>query len=495
MDFDVVLLHPPFSVRKSSLLSRLRFWQKNSTIGEFTEMPMGFFPMASILEDEGVNVRIFNLALERALDLSLDLKDFLKSLEARVYAIDLHWFTHSMGALEVAELCKKHHPDSFVVLGGFTATYYDLEIMRSYPFVDAIACGESEYVLFGLLRALCTNGRIDEVDGITYRDQDSLKRNPLSPPRSLDSFKFTELDLMENWDQQLRCCARAYDRRMRPSFWLTIARGCINECIYCGGAHSCYQLLTGRDKPIVRGVNEVANDIGELAEKGVKTIKLNHDPEMFGKRFWSPLLDSVRNLGVDVSMYWESYRLPSKTFIEKATATFADLGVAISPESPSEDVRMLAGRVFTDKQMFDTIEFLEKAGVMTDIYFMIGLPGETLDSASGIIEFTKRISRNKHTLVQPLIPYTIDPHCPMALNPERYGVKPLLKSFDDYRRVCIEQKWEKWIGHETENLSQAAISELTASIRSIVMTLPQEGVSAKIAFDYEQAQISAQQDR
>jgi len=456
---------------------------------------MGFFPMASLLEDGGFSARIYNLGLEQSLDPSLKIKDFLKSLEAKVYAVDLHWFTHSMGALEVAEQCKRYHPDSFVVLGGFTATHYDLDIMRSYPFVDAVARGESEYVLLSLVRALCSTRRIDDVNGITYRVRDSLKRNPVSPPRSLDSFNFTKLELMENWDRQLRCCTRAYDKGMKPSFWLTIARGCLSECIYCGGARSCYQLLTGRDKPVVRGVKEIAEDIGELAEKGVKIVKFNHDPEMFGKRFWSTLLDSVKNLGVDMSMYWESYRLPSKAFIEKATATFADLNVAISPESPSEDVRVLAGRFFTDKQMFDTIEFLEKAGVMTDIYFLIGLPGETLDSASGIIEFTKRISRNKHTLVQPLIPYTIDPHCPMALNPERYGVKPLLKSFDDYRRVCVEQKWEKWIGHETENLSQAAISELTASIRSIVMTLPQEGVSAKIAFDYEQAQILAQQDR
>lgn len=487
MNFDVVLLHPPFSARKPSLLSRLHFLRKDSTIGEFTEMPMGFFPMASLLEDEGFSTRIFNLALEQALHPSLKMKDFLRSIEARVYAIDLHWFTHSMGALEVAEICKTLHPDSFVVLGGFTATYYDLEIMRSYPFIDAIARGESEYVLLNLVKTVCSKGKISELNGVTCRIEDSLKRNRVNPPASLDTFKFTELKLMQNWDEQLKCCARAYDKGMRPSFWLTIARGCFNECIYCGGARSCYQLITGRDRPVVRSVKEIAGDIARLAEKGVKTVKLNHDPEMFGKRFWTSLLDSVKKLRVNMSMYWESYKLPSKGFIEKATKAFVDLNVAISPESASEEVRKLAGRMFTDKQIFKTIQFLDQNKVMTDIYFLIGLPGETLDSASRIIDFTRKVSRNKYTLVQPPIPYTIDPHCPMAINPDKYGVKLLIKSFEDYRKACSQQKWEKWIGHETENLTQTEIAELTMNIRNIIMTLPQEGVASKVSFDYEKA--------
>ncbi len=485
MDFDVVLLHPPFSIKKPSLLERLRFWRKDSTLGEFTEMPMGFFPMASLLEDEGFSVRIFNLALEQSLDPSLRMKNLLKSLEAKIYAIDLHWFTHSLGALEVAEICKRLHPDSFVVLGGFTATYYDLEVMRDYPFVDAIARGESEHILLNLVRAICSNGKIDEIDGITYRMGGSIKRSDVSPPPNLDTFQFTKLELMEKWNEQLRCCTKAYDKGMKPSFWLTLARGCFNECIYCGGARSCYQLLTGRDRPVLRKVNDIADDIARLAEKGVKTVKFNHDPEMFSRKFWSSLLDSVEKRGVDVSMYWESHKLPSKSFIEKATRTFANLNVAVSPESVSEDVRKYAGRLFSNKQMFKTIEFLDKNKVMSDIYFLIGLPNETLDSASRIIDFTREVGKNKYTLVQPPIPYTIDPHCPMALNPEKYGVRLLFKSFDDYRKACSEQKFEKWIGHETSNLSHAAIAELTASIRKTVMTLSQEGVVAKIAFDYE----------
>ena len=47
------------------------------------------------------------------------------------------------GSLSLAELVKKHHPDKPVILGGLSATYYHEEIMRDYPFVDFIVCGDS----------------------------------------------------------------------------------------------------------------------------------------------------------------------------------------------------------------------------------------------------------------------------------------------------------------------------------------------------------------
>lgn len=122
---------------------------------------------------------------------------------------------------------------------------------------------------------------------------------------------------------------------------------------------------------------------------------------------------------------------------------------------------------------------------MTDIYFLIGLPGETVASANKIIEFTNKVAKNKYSLVQPPIPYTIDPHCPMAINSQKYGIRLFLKSFHDYRKVCLESDWEKWIGHETETLSRTEIANLTANIWKTILGMHQEGVAAKISFDYE----------
>lgn len=164
---------------------------------------------------------------------------------------------------------------------------------------------------------------------------------------------------MENWDKQVKCCARGYEKNRKSSFWLTIGRGCLKECIYCGGARSCYQILTGRTRPIVREIDGIIEDIARLTENGIKIIKFNHDPEMFGKQFSSSLLNSLKSLAADISVYWESSMLPSRTFIEEAKKVFVDLNVAISPESMQENVRKFAGRSFTNEQLFKTIDFLK----------------------------------------------------------------------------------------------------------------------------------------
>lgn len=485
--FDVVFLHPPFTIGKHSLLDKIRFWKRNVIAGEFAEVPMGFFSMASLLEREGFDVRIFNLALEQTLNPSRRIESFLKSLESRIYAIDLHWFVHSLGSLEIAELCKKYHPNSFVILGGFTATYYDLEIMQSYRFIDAIARGESEYVLLNLAKMVCSGKEknIKGISGLTYRLENSIKWNKLAPPPNLNKLRFSALELMENWDKQLKCCARGYEEKRKPSFWLTIGRGCLKECIYCGGARSCYQLLTGRANIGIREINNIVEDIARLIEFGVKIIKFNHDPEMFGRRFSFSLLNSLKGLASDLSVYWESTNLPSRDFIKETNKTFINLNVAISPESMQESVRKLVGRSFTNEQMLKTIRFLDENEVITDIYFLIGLPGDSASSISKIVDFTKEVAKRKHILVQPPIPYTIDPHCPMAINSQKYGVKIFFKSFHHYRKACLESKWDKWIGHETETLTRAEISRLTASVWRSVLEVPQEGAAAKISFDYE----------
>jgi radical SAM superfamily enzyme YgiQ (UPF0313 family) len=53
--------------------------------------------------------------------------------------------------------------------------------------------------------------------------------------------------------------------------------------------------------------------------------------------------------------------------------------VAILPESPSDEVRMLPDHGFTNSQMMKAIEDCEDRGVKLDIYHVVGLPEETAD--------------------------------------------------------------------------------------------------------------------
>ncbi|MEM3714411.1 MAG: hypothetical protein QXF82_05625, partial [Nitrososphaeria archaeon] len=169
---------------------------------------------------------------------------FVKSINSKIYAIDLHWFFHSEGGIQLAEMCKKYHPNSIVILGGFTATWFYEEILSKHNYVDAIALGEAEQSIVRLVNAYLKNQDLSEVPGIAYRENNLIKTTMSSPPPTLDDLNFIELSLLQNWKNYLKIGLEGYNDNNIPLFWVTIARGCIYNCIYCGGCYNSYKLIT-----------------------------------------------------------------------------------------------------------------------------------------------------------------------------------------------------------------------------------------------------------
>ncbi len=157
---DLLLLHPPSVFRFRDL--PLFFGPVSDVVPSssiFEIYPIGFLTISNYLTKRGISVRIINMALRMLRSRSFDAEQFVKDLDARAFGIDLHWLPHVDGSLSLAELVKKHHPDKPVILGGLSATYYHEEIMRDYPFVDFVVCGESTEEPLRLLMEAIKSGR------------------------------------------------------------------------------------------------------------------------------------------------------------------------------------------------------------------------------------------------------------------------------------------------------------------------------------------------
>jgi len=463
-NLDVVFIHPPAWVSSRPLGRLLSPFIRKMRVNRYPIMPMGLLSLASCLDEEGFQTRITNFGLEQCLNPSFDLRKRVKRINANVYAIDLHWSVHSSGAVGVAKLCKGYHPDSLVVLGGFTSTWFDREIIRNHPYVDVVVRGEAERPMLQLVKNFFCGKDFGNIEAVTYRSENSITKNPMGKPASnLDEFDFIRPELVENWDAYLKVNAVGYNERAPPTFWLPIARGCPHNCIHCGGSSASYCLLTGRDKPVLRSPEKVAEDIEKLGEKGVKAISFSHDPQIGGEGYYSNVLEEIQKRGIDVSAYTEIFHLPSREFIAKYAETFTYSSVAVSPESASEEVRNLAGKPFSNVQLLEALGMLDRSGINTLVYFCIGLPKESLESFEMFKEMVRRIMYDmKHVLVAPPFPYIIDPNSLMALHPEKYGVKLFLKTFEDYKRMSkTAGSWAESIGHETSNLSRDDIHKLT----------------------------------
>lgn len=155
---------------------------------EFEMYPVGLTSLAAYLERNSYNVRIVNLAYRMLSDAHFDPERYVTRLASRVFGIDLHWLAHANGALALAELIKRIHPDAQVLIGGLSSTYYHEELIR-YPFVDLVLRGDStEEPCRQLLHALRSGGSLDTVENLTWKRGDgSVVVNPTSfVPDNLD---------------------------------------------------------------------------------------------------------------------------------------------------------------------------------------------------------------------------------------------------------------------------------------------------------------------
>ena len=154
MRSDVLFLHPPaiYDFRKRVQFPGPIGFSVAESTHQFIIFPMGLLSLAAYLDRHGYHAAIDNLGERMVSSGSFDVENHLRHSDAKLYAIDLHWCVHSQGAVEVARICKRVHPNSFVALGGLTATCFHEEILSSYPFVDGVIRGEAEESLLLLLK-------------------------------------------------------------------------------------------------------------------------------------------------------------------------------------------------------------------------------------------------------------------------------------------------------------------------------------------------------
>ena len=167
---DLVLLHAPsvYDFRKLPIL----FGPISDLVPStpiFEMYPIGFSSIAEHLERNGIRVRIVNLALRMLKDKNFDAEKMIAKLKPRAFGIDLHWLPHAHGSLEVAALCKKHHPEIPVIFGGYSSSYFHEELIR-YPQVDFVLRGDStEEPLRQLLLSLRERRPPAEIPNLTWK--------------------------------------------------------------------------------------------------------------------------------------------------------------------------------------------------------------------------------------------------------------------------------------------------------------------------------------
>jgi B12-binding domain/radical SAM domain protein len=465
MDYDVVLIHPPaiYDFRKKPIFPGPIAYTVSESTEQFMIPPIGQISIAAYLERNGYRTMVDNLCERMVTNPYFEVERYLKTLSARVYAIGLHWCVHSQGAIEIAKLCKKFHPDAAVVLGGLTATIFHKEILLKYPFVDAVIRGEAEKPFLYFLRALEKQRQMENVPNLTYRDkQGKISIVPLmQTDNDLDEYEFTRLDLIKP--------RRTVFSTDMPSHWMIpVCRGCIHNCATCGGSAYSYRVYFGRRKPAFRSPEKIVEDLKKLKEQGVDVVFLFQDPRMGGKAYWKRLMEAIRQGKIKPEhLTMELFSPADEEYLKALSEIDMDLSLSISPESGKQGIRINHGRKYTNDEIIDTIKLCKSYGITLGIHSMIALADDTPDtiketwaSWGKICDLNQEIpgkARVSHAF-GPMI--LLDPGSPAFDFPDDNGYRPIFKTLEDYITGLSLPAWHQWVSYETRFLDRDSISKL-----------------------------------
>lgn len=435
----------------------------------FEMYPIGFTTLAEYLERHGFRTRIVNLAVRMLKDRDFDAEAFIASLDPLAFGIDLHWLPHAQGALEVAKIVKRHHPRTPVIMGGFSASYYHLELVARRE-VDYVLRGDStEEPLLQLMKALASGGALDRVANLTWRDEKGeVKVNPftyLPPDLSHVALDYSHLVKAVVRDRDLASNIPFFNWLGYPIMATLSCRGCTQGCVTCGGSAYASRHLFGREKPAYRTPEMLAQDVKDIKRFSRGPVLLLGDLRQGGIDYARKLLSSLQ--GVEGEAIVELFAPASQGFLEEVVSSFPRLCLEFSLESHDPKVRRAFGKGYSNEEVEATIRHALEAGCQRlDIFFMTGLPRQTPQSVMGTIDYCGALLERfggdgrLHPYISPLAPF-LDPGSAAFEDPERHGYRLFYRTLEEHRRALLSPSWKYILNYETEWMSRAEIVDTT----------------------------------
>ncbi len=471
MPVDLILLHPPsvyYFRQKTILYGPVSDLIPSSPVFEL--YPIGFASIAEYLERAGYQVRIVNLAVHMLSNKNFNAEALIKRLKAPVFGIDLHWLVHAHGAIEVAKLVKKYHPEAKVVFGGFSSSYFYKELI-GYPEIDYVLRGDStEEPLRQLMDCIMKRREPEAVPNLVWRDsQGRTRENPFSYiPSDLSNV------MVNHYDSIIRSIIRHRDLASYIPFkdWLRYpitavltCRGCTQNCVVCGGSASASRHFYNREKAVFRSPQSIARDVKQIERFSRGPIFILGDLCQPGDGYAYEILHLLQRDRVKNQLILELFSPASGDLLRQMSLSCPNFCLEITPESHDPEVRKAAGKDYSNQALEQTLSDALDAGCgRLDVFFMIGLPRQTPHSVMDTIDYCGSLlekfkgDKRLSLFIAPLSPF-LDPGSLGFEQPERYGYRILFRTLEEHRQALLSPSWKYSLNYETEWMTRHQLAE------------------------------------
>jgi radical SAM family uncharacterized protein/radical SAM-linked protein len=186
-----------------------------------------------------------------------------------------------------------------------------------------------------------------------------------------------------------RCPVVPFIETTHDHLSIEIMRGCVRGCRFCQAG---YQYRPRRQRPVDDIVDHLFNGLACTGYDDVTLLSLSSTDykdinELLARV--NPRLSEQR-IGLGLPSLRPETLTPS---ILEAISSGRKTGLTLAPEAGTERLRAVLGKNISDSAIYGAIETALDSGWQTfKLYFMIGLPTETVDDIDGIVAMLRKIA-------------------------------------------------------------------------------------------------------
>ncbi len=362
----LLLIYPPITLRE----------RYSSDIG-FSggrQLPLGIYYLASAAHAAGHTVGVIDAEAtgKTILGVAADVAAFRPDIVG--ISTTTVAFSH---ALETAREIKDRLPELIVVFGGTHVTLA-METVVKRAEVDFAVVGEGELTLVELLDNLDRGEKIESIPGLAYSKNGAIVYNP---PRKfipdLDQVLFPAYDLVPDFSLYT---PPPSNYRQLPVANIITSRGCPNKCTFCG--HSAFGHVLRQRSP-----ENIAAEIELLYRQyHIREIAFVDDTFTINADRIRVLFRILEKKGIRIPWTCMSrintVNMEILTFMQAHGCWHISFGI----ESGNPDILRLIRKQISIDETRKVIQWCHQLGIRTKGFFIVGHPGETIDSIEQTIQ-------------------------------------------------------------------------------------------------------------
>lgn len=265
--------------------------------------------------------------------------------------------------------------------------------------IDMVVIGEGEITFLEVVKALANKLSLRQIEGVWYKEEGQIVKNPTRPFVDLDSMPTLPLSMID---------IKRYSPifKGRRTLYIETSRGCPNQCGFC------YNAIYNKSKWRAFSAGRVIGELKDLSSRfNIGSFYVIDDNFFVDLKRALAICEGIIQEKLDI--FWEAQGITINSALrmdEKYVESLVRSGmkkVHFGVESASEKVLRLVNK---DIKISDVIEInrrWSKYDIIIQYNFMCGFPEESIED----IRETKKLifqlmKDNPNALISPICPYT-----------------------------------------------------------------------------------------